>query len=155
MSMQDVRNIAIGSGVGACPVQLPFNPKESKIRIIDNCNPNKLYNGVQTAAHISFTIEIDLVWGAPIFFDDAQYKTLRTLWLDRSPFYIYPNPLYAPEIAFKVQWLDNYNFESATGWLDGWGWFGIIKLVGAETIEDAATAQGLTAKQYLESWNFK
>jgi hypothetical protein len=157
--MVDARNIKF-EDLDETTIEITYNPKQTDLRIVDNCNNNALYNGVQTSTHISFTVEFDLSWSDPVYFDETQYAIIRSLWLNREPFYIYPNPLAAPEVKFLVTWMGNFEFKSATGWLDGWGWLGVIRLVGAETLEEAIitynteNATNLTVKEFIELWNF-
>ena len=140
--------------------QLPFNPKETNPIIRKNGNENTLHNGIEVFSLISHTISFELVWNGPIYMDEAQFVALRSLWLVGEPFYIYPNPPFAPDVKFLVRWKGDFDFKSATGWLDGWGWFGKIQLVSAQTIEEAVAEYNaendpdLTVQEFIELWNF-
>jgi len=131
--MVDERNVMFEKLPAGCPFQLEFNPKEMPMTITDDCNSSELYNKIQTFQHLGFHIEIDLIWTGPVFFDENQYGILKDLFADRKAFYIYPNPSAEPELKFLVNWTGNLDFKSATGWQDGWGYYGTMHLVGAES----------------------
>ncbi len=117
------------------PFQLEFNPKNSIPRIFKSQNVIELYNKLKSRQRMGFIVGFDLIWEKPVFFDEAQYNQLYGLFLEEPSFYIYPNPSAEPDMKFLVDYDTDFDFESAVGFLDGWGWFGTIKLFGAELLQ--------------------
>lgn len=131
--MVDSRNIQFEIDIGY-PFQLEYNPEDSKMRIIDNCNSITLYTKIQSFQHICFSVEFDLIWTKKVPFDENQYNILWDLFKERSEFYIYPNPSAMPDLKFLVNWIGKFDFSSMDGWFDGFGYFGTINLIGAEEL---------------------
>jgi len=130
----DPRNISFK--VGSDPIfQLTFNPKNAPLRLMESGKSLTLWDGVQSFQHLGIIFEIDLIWTDPVFFDETQYEVLKALFKERTSFYVYPNRSAEPDLRFLVNWVGNFDFEPATGWQDGWGYFGTMNLVGAVKLD--------------------
>ena len=115
--------------------QLVFNPGKVEQRIFKADNIVPLYNKLETTQLLGFIVEFDLIWEAPVLFNESQQIILKDLFKGTDPFYFYPNPSAMPALKYLVRWANALEFKSSNGWMDGWGWLGTINLVGAELLQ--------------------